>query len=148
MSCQLLFSLPKSLRTKNQIHIYQTLRRFGGRQPLCGIGVTSRITTMCSPAAASARTADSRPEPGPCTRTSTLFIPYWSRATPAAASEACCAAYGVPLPDPFKPIAPAEDQHIDRPSVCLLVICVLLNDAAIYTTPWATMRRSRFFLNS
>src|SRR5262249_12624748 len=43
----------------------QTRRRFGGRQPLCGIGVTSRITTMCRPAAANARTADSRPEPGP-----------------------------------------------------------------------------------
>src|SRR5216684_2883670 len=103
---------------------------------------------MWSPAAASARTADSRPEPGPLTRTSTLFIPYWSRATPAAASEACCAAYGVPLRDPLNPIAPAEDQQIVRPSVSVMEICVLLNDAAMYTTPWGTMRRSRFFLNS
>src|SRR5258708_2164410 len=86
---------------------------------------------MCNPAAASARTADSRPEPGPFTFTSTLFIPYWSRATPAAASEACCAAYGVPLREPLKPMAPAEDQHITRPSVSVMVICVLLNDAAI-----------------
>src|SRR5580700_1191370 len=108
VSCQLLFSLPKTLlanswkpsgpclrragqRPELQI-LHQTRRRFGGRQPLCGIGVTSRMATMCSPAAANARTADSRPEPGPFTRTSTLFIPYWSRAVPAAASDACCAA--------------------------------------------------------
>src|SRR6266446_10187734 len=126
----------------------QTRRRFGGRQPLCGIGVTSRMTTMCKPAAASARTADSRPEPGPFTFTSTLFIPYWSRATPAAASEACCAAYGVPLREPLKPMAPAEDQHITRPSVSVMVICVLLKVAAICTYPCGTTRRSRFFLNS
>src|SRR5467141_2346435 len=166
VSCQLLFSLPKTLgtlcgtgilacpvvsaaakRTDTNVLSY-TRRRFGGRQPLCGIGVTSRITTMWSPAAASARTADSRPEPGPFTRTSTLFIPYWSRATPAAASDACCAAYGVPLRDPLKPIAPAEDQHTTRPSVSVMEICVLLNDAATYTTPCGMMRRSRFFLNS
>src|SRR5207248_10365392 len=125
-----------------------TLRRLGGRQPLWGIGVMSRISTICNPAAASARTADSRPEPGPFTRTSTLFMPYWSRATPAAASEACCAAYGVPLREPLKPIDPAEDQHMVRPSGSVMVICVLLNDAATYTTPCGTTRRSRFFLNS
>src|SRR5271163_2895437 len=94
----------------------QTRRRFGGRQPLCGIGVTSRIATMCNPAAASARTADSRPEPGPFTRTSTLFTLNWSRAAPAAVSEACCAAYGVPLREPLKPTAPEEEEQITRPS--------------------------------
>src|SRR5438309_11762018 len=52
-----------------------TLRRFGGRQPLCGIGVTSRIERTSIPDAANARTADSRPEPGPLTRTSTLRTP-------------------------------------------------------------------------
>src|SRR5262249_16001499 len=40
------------------------------------------------------------------------------------------------------------DQHIVRPSVSVMVICVLLNDAAICTTPCGTTRRSRFFLNS
>src|SRR2546430_494261 len=149
VSCQLLFSLPKTLGIfSHSLQFHQTRRRFGGRQPLCGIGVTSRISTMCSPAAASARTADSRPEPGPFTRTSTLFIPYWSRATPAAASEACCAAYGVPLREPLNPIAPAEDQHTTRPSVSVMEIWVLLNDAATYTTPCGMTRRSRFFLNS
>src|SRR5712664_2194650 len=71
-----------------------------------------------------------------------------SRARPAAASEACCAAYGVPLREPLKPIAPAEDQHTTRPSVSVMEICVLLNDAATYTTPCGMTRRSRFFLNS
>src|SRR5215468_7104452 len=127
MSCQLLFSLHKSVEHFKLTKIDQTRRRFGGRQPLCGIGVTSRITTMCKPAAASARTADSRPEPGPCTRTSMLFMPYVSRATVAVESEACCAAYGVPLREPLKPIAPAEDQQSVRPSESVIVICVLLN---------------------
>ena len=54
----------------------QTRRRFGGRQPLCGTGVTSLMALMCKPEDASARTADSRPAPGPFTRTSTDFIPY------------------------------------------------------------------------
>src|SRR5947209_8370898 len=47
-----------------------TRLRFGGRQPLCGMGVTSRIAFTSNPAAAKARIADSRPEPGPLTRTS------------------------------------------------------------------------------
>src|SRR5208282_963219 len=49
----------------------QTRRFFGGRQPLCGTGVTSLMVRTSMPAAASARIADSRPEPGPETRTST-----------------------------------------------------------------------------
>src|ERR1700688_1291188 len=54
---------------------FYTLRRFGGRHPLCGMGVTSRIERTSIPEDASARTADSRPEPGPLTRTSTLRTP-------------------------------------------------------------------------
>src|SRR5277367_1903565 len=107
----------------------QTRRRFGGRQPLCGTGVTSLMALMCSPDEASARTADSRPAPGPFTRTSTDFIPYWSRATPAAVAAACCAAYGVPLRDPLKPTEPAEDQLTARPSGSVKVMMVLLNVA-------------------
>ena len=55
--------------------VSQTLRFFGGRQPLCGIGVTSLIERTSMPAVDSARTADSRPEPGPLTRTSTVRKP-------------------------------------------------------------------------
>src|SRR5262252_1655701 len=147
MSCQLLFSLPETLRL-SLIELRYTRRRLGGRQPLCGIGVTSRMATICSPAAASARTADSRPEPGPLTFTSTLFMPNWSRAPLAAVMEACCAAYGVPLREPLKPMEPAEDQQTARPSGAVMVTMVLLNVAWMQAKPCGTTRRSRFFLNS
>ena len=104
--------------------------------------------TMCNPTDDKALTADSRPDPGPFTRTSTDFSPYWSRAAAPAAAEACCAAYGVPLRDPLKPTEPAEDHESVRPSGSVIVIIVLLNDAATYTTPCGTTRFSRLFLNS
>src|ERR1700736_4260670 len=167
MTCQMRFSLyccfskfklfrgglqiePKPFirRAPSRARTRQTRRRFGGRQPLCGIGVTSLMWTLCKPDDASARTADSRPEPGPFTRTSIDFMPYWSRATPAADAEACCAAYGVPLRDPLKPIDPAEDQDTARPSGPQMVMIVLLNVAWICATPCGTTRFSRFFLNS
>src|SRR5881227_3046463 len=53
----------------------QTLRRFGGRQPLCGIGVTSLIPTTSMPVFWMVRIAVSRPEPGPLTTQSTLRTP-------------------------------------------------------------------------
>ena len=46
-----------------------TRRRLRGRQPLCGMGVTSRIEVMVNPAACKARRVDSRPDPGPDTST-------------------------------------------------------------------------------
>lgn len=56
----------RHLNHNNMLHSFdQTRRRFGGRQPLCGMGVTSRIAVMTKPADCSARTADSRPDPGP-----------------------------------------------------------------------------------
>src|SRR6201986_4023568 len=105
-----------------------TLRGLGGRQPLCGIGVTSRIERTSIPAAASARIADSRPEPGPATRTSTERRP-WSRAAVAAPTAACCAANGVPLRDPRKPSAPDDFQLSVLPTWSVMVTMVLLNDA-------------------
>ena len=45
----------------------QTRRRFGGRQPLWGMGVTSLMRVTSRPVACSARIADSRPAPGPLT---------------------------------------------------------------------------------
>src|SRR5579863_7203151 len=106
------------------------------------------MALMCSPDEASARTADSRPAPGPLTRTSTDFIPYWSRATPAAVAAACCAAYGVPLREPLNPTEPAEDQLTARPSGSVSVTIVLLNVAWMQTTPCGTTRFSRFLRNS
>src|SRR5271168_2752131 len=160
MSCQVLLSfasvaVPKSLKSGHGTAcrapttvLRQTRRRFGGRQPLCGTGVTSLIALMCKPEDASARTADSRPAPGPFTRTSTDFIPYWSRATPAAVAAACCAAYGVPLREPLKPTEPAEDQLTARPSGSVSVTIVLLNVAWMHTTPCGTTRFSFFLRNS
>src|SRR5258707_497209 len=65
-----------------------TRRRFGGRQPLCGIGVRSLIDFTSIPTVDKARTADSRPAPGPLTLTSTDLTPY-SLALFAAVNEAC-----------------------------------------------------------
>src|SRR6202171_6090730 len=94
----------------------QTLRFFGGRQPLCGIGVRSLMILTSSPAVDSARTADSRPAPGPLTSTFTVRKPD-SLALLAAVSEACCAAKGVPLRDPRNPSDPELDHAITLPTV-------------------------------
>ena len=50
-------------------------------------------------------------------------------ATLQAAIAAWVAANGVPLRDPLKPIAPALDHDTTLPSVSVMVISVLLNDA-------------------
>src|SRR5882672_9111825 len=98
--------VPRSLRVRN-LHfravgpmdpwsiyvllINYTLRFLGGRQPLCGNGVTSLIITTSMPLLERARIALSRPLPGPFTKTSTFFKPA-SRAVLAASEEAICAA--------------------------------------------------------
>src|ERR1700730_9206166 len=105
-----------------------TRRRFGGLQPLCGIGVTSRIDFTFKPTVCSARIADSRPDPGPLTRTSSERMPTVFAALPAF-SAACVAANGVPLREPLNPMPPALDQATTFPSVSVIVTVVLLNDA-------------------
>src|SRR5271170_6490673 len=121
----------------------QTRRRLGGRQPLCGIGVTSRMLRTSMPAVARARIADSRPEPGPETRTSTERTP-WSRAALAAPTAACCAANGVPLREPRKPSEPDDFQLSVLPIWSVMVTIVLLKDAWMKTRPNGTFLRSRF----
>src|SRR5215469_18003769 len=116
---------------------FYTLRFFGGRQPLCGIGVRSLIERTSKPAVASARTADSRPAPGPATLTSTLRKPD-SFALLAAVSDACWAAKGVPLRDPRKPSEPELDHAITFPIGSVTVMMVLLNDACTWTRPTGT----------
>src|SRR5690242_17192758 len=113
---------------------FYTLLFFGGRHPLCGIGVTSRIARTSIPAVDRARTADSRPEPGPLTRTSTDRNPL-SEALLAAVKAACCAAKGVPLREPRKPREPALDHETVLPSWSAMVTIVLLNVAWMCTTP-------------
>src|SRR5213593_1920556 len=107
---------------------YYTLRRLGGRHPLWGIGVTSRMARTSSPAVCRARMAESRPEPGPLTLTSSERMPA-SRARLAAVRAACCAANGVPFRDPLKPSEPALDQQTTLPSMSAIVTTVLLNVA-------------------
>src|SRR6266550_5130746 len=127
----------------------QTLRRFGGRHPLCGIGVVSRIATTRMPALLMARIADSRPPPGPFTRTSHCCMPD-SIAFLAASYAACCAANGVPLREPRNPRAPEDDCDTKFPSRSVIEISVLLNDAAIKTIPlgmlFFSFLRKTFFL--
>src|SRR6478672_2953164 len=106
----------------------QTRRRLRGRQPLCGIGVTSRMDVTVKPAAWSARSADSRPEPGPVTSTSRVRMPCSAALRPAS-SAATWAAYGVDLREPLKPIMPADDQAMVLPCASVIVIIVLLNEA-------------------
>src|SRR5437868_1241180 len=94
-----------AVATRDNLGLRYMRRRLGGRQPLWGTGVTSAIDTILSPSALSARTADSRPGPGPLMRTSRFFTPCSWAARPAA-SAATCAAKGVDLREPLKPAAP------------------------------------------
>src|SRR5512147_157182 len=107
------------------------------------MGVTSRITVILRPAAASARRADSRPAPGPFTSTETVLSPC-SIALAAASPAATCAANGVDLREPLKPRAPAEDHAITLPTGSVIVIIVLLNVEAMCTTPDAMFFLTRF----
>src|SRR5690349_20333935 len=69
----------------------QTLRRLLGRTPLCGIAVTSRIEVIVKPTACSARSALSRPEPGPLTSTSSVRTPCSAALRPASSAATCAA---------------------------------------------------------
>src|ERR1043165_5554103 len=122
----------------------QTLRRLGGRQPLCGIGVTSLIDLTCTPAEASAWMADSRPDPGPCTRTCTRFTPRPS-ASRAHCSAATVAANGVLFFEPLKPALPDEPHDTVLPCVSVMVMVVLLKVALMCATPSASTTRLLFF---
>src|SRR5436309_3686138 len=120
-----------------------TRRRFGGRHPSGGIGVTSRIEVISRPAACSERMAASRPAPGPRTKTSICLSPY-SIALRAASSEAVWAANGVLLREPLNPALPALDQDTTFPLRSVSVTIVLLNVAWMWAMPVRTSRRSRF----
>src|SRR3989442_836764 len=69
------------------------------------MGVTSRMERICSPAVASAWIADSRPDPGPCTRTCTRRTPRF------IASRAACSAATVAATPPA--IRPDVHQPLD-----------------------------------
>src|SRR6187200_2331135 len=116
-------------------------RRFCGRQPLCGTGVTSEIELMRMPSEASARTDDSRPGPGPLIRTSRFLMPCSCAARPAT-SAATWAAKGVLLREPLKPWPPLDAQDSAPPWRSVIVMMVLLNDACTCAMPSATFLRT------
>lgn len=86
----------------------------GGRQPLCGIDVTSFITVILKPSEYTDLIAVSRPEPGPLILISTCRKPL-SIAFLRAKVVAVCAAKGVPFLEPLNPQEPEEDQEITLP---------------------------------
>jgi hypothetical protein len=108
------------------------------------MGVTSLIDLTSMPAVDKARTADSRPDPGPATRTSTVRKPA-SLALFAAVRDACCAANGVPFREPRNPKDPELDHANTFPKGSVNVTIVLLNDAWMCTVPNGTFFFS-FFL--
>ncbi len=101
---------------------------------MCGMGVTSRIKVILSPAAWSARSADSRPAPAPFTKTLSCLTPC-SIALLAAFSAPICAAKGVDLREPLKPTAPADEEAMVFPATSVIVMTVLLNVAWTWATP-------------
>src|SRR5689334_23513639 len=113
-------------------------RLFGGRQPLCGTGVTSAMLPILRPSALSARTADSRPGPGPLMRTSRFFTPHSCAALPAD-SAATCAANGVDLREPLNPAPPDVAHDSALPCRSVIVMIVLLNDAWMCAIPSDTL---------
>src|SRR3569623_2457756 len=93
------------------------------------------------PAAYRARSADSRPEPGPRTSTSRVFMPC-SWAFLAAASAATWAAYGVDLREPVNPMTPDDDQEMVFPCTSVMVTMVLVKLAFTCATPEVMFLRS------
>jgi hypothetical protein len=104
---------------------------------LCGIGVTSLMLVMMSPAICSERMAASRPPPGPLTNTSTCRSPY-SLAFLAADSAAIWAAYGVPFLEPLNPAVPELPQESTFPAGSVSVTITLLKVEWIYALPCGT----------
>ena len=102
------------------------MRRFlGGRQPLWGIDVISRIAVIRNPASCNPRIAVSLPGPGPFTITFAWRIPCDIDCF-AAVVAAVFAANGVPFRAPLNPQTPEEHQEITSPFNVVIVIIVLL----------------------
>src|ERR1700749_1664616 len=91
----------------------------------------------------SAGTADSRPGPGPPTRTSTFFSPCSWAATPAF-SAATWAANGVLLREPRNPQPPEVAQDSVLPWRSVMVMMVLLKLACTCAIPSSTFLRAFF----
>src|SRR5690349_460554 len=102
------------------------------------------MSWILKPAAFSARSADSRPAPGPLTNTVTLRTPC-SIAFFAASSAASCAANGVDLREPLKPQVPDDDQASTLPLTSVMLTMVLLKVAEMWAMPVWMFFRTFFF---
>src|SRR3954470_14019126 len=78
--------------------------------------------------------ADSRPLPGPCTRTCTRRSPRFMASRPQF-SAATVAANGVLFLEPLKPALPADPHARVFPRMSVIVMSRLLNVAAMWATP-------------
>src|ERR1051325_1441744 len=78
--------------------------------------------------------ADSRPLPGPCTRTCTRRSPRFIASRPQF-SAATVAANGVLFLEPLKPALPAEPHARALPFRSVMVISRLLNVAEMWAMP-------------
>src|ERR671911_2047381 len=78
--------------------------------------------------------ADSRPLPGPCTRTWTLRSPRFMASRPQF-SAATVAANGVDFFEPLKPALPAAPHASVLPRMSVMVMSRLLNVAAMCAMP-------------
>src|SRR5438105_1831147 len=103
------------------------------------------MALMLRPAACRAVMADSRPEPGPLTRTSISLRPNLV-ARSAQVSAARWAANGVLFRLPLKPTVPADAKHSVSPFVSVIVTMVLLKVALMWAIPRVTFRRALRFL--
>src|SRR5258708_11422097 len=99
------------------------------------------MLVILSPQPFKARTADSRPGPGPMTRTSTFFTPCSCAALPAR-SAATCAANGVDLREPRKPQPPAVAHDSVLPWRSVMVMIVLLKEACTCAIASSTFLRA------
>src|SRR5665213_1730300 len=95
------------------------------------------------PQVLSARTADSRPGPGPPTRTSTFLTPCSCAAVPAF-SAATWAANGVLFLEPRKPQPPEVAQESVLPCRSVIVMIVLLKEACTCAIASSTFLRAFF----
>src|SRR4029453_14271434 len=93
------------------------------------------------PSAASARTEDSRPGPGPRISTSRFLMPCSIAARPAT-SEPTWAANGGDLGEPFKAWPPEGAPGNAVPWRSVIVMIVLLKDACTWQTPSDTFLRT------
>jgi hypothetical protein len=87
-----------------------------------------------TPAEASAWIADSRPLPGPWTRTCTRRSPRFMASRPQF-SAATVAAKGVDFLEPLKPAFPAEPHARALPRMSVMVMSRLLNMAEMWAIP-------------